>query len=375
MSGTRRRLARIVASSTVVGLASLMVGIAPASAGAALPTLIDYNDLNGDVTIVAATGAVNDLVLGGDGDVLAALDAAGWTTDDPECEVDGAEVVCTPGAGDAVIADVNISLGDKNDSFVNDQDVVTGSSFTASGGTGDDDLQGNDSGEFLAGNYGYDEVDGAGGNDILHGDTSGLTSGQNDTVSGGAGNDFVYGEFGVDTLTGGPGDDVLDGGLSNDSLDGGTGDDVMKGGAATDTVFYSSRTSPVVVTVGAGANDGEVALDEADDVQSDVENVTGGGGNDDLTGSSAANKLRGGGGRDEINGGGGNDQLYGQADGDEITGGTGGDKLYGADGADDLITNGDSTRDWSYCGAGTDGFLRDGGGVDVIDHCETNLAA
>ena len=374
MSGTRRRLARIVASSTVVGLASLMVGIAPASAGAALPTQIDYNDLNGDVTIVAATGAVNDLVLGGDGDVLAAMDPAGWTTDDPECEVDGTEVVCTPGVGDAAIADVNISLGDKNDSFTNDQAIETGTSFTASGGTGDDDLQGNDSGEFLAGNYGYDEVNGAGGNDIVHGDTSGLTTGQNDTVSGGTGNDFVYGEFGVDTLTGGPGNDVLDGGLSNDSLDGGTGDDVMKGGAAMDTVFYSSRTSPVVVTVGAGANDGEVALDEADDVQSDVENVTGGSGNDDLTGSSAANKLRGGGGRDEINGGGGNDQLYGQADGDEITGGTGGDKLYGADGADDLITNGDSTRDWSYCGAGDDGFLRDGGGVDVIDHCETNLA-
>ena len=374
MSGTRRRLARIVASSTVVGLASLMVGIAPANAGAALPTLIDYDDASGDVTIVAATGAVNDIMLGGDGTGIAAQDANGWTTDDPECEVDGNEVVCIPGMGDS-IADINISLGDLNDSFVNDQAVETGTSFTASGGTGDDELEGNGSNEFLQGQYGIDVVNGNGGSDILHGDTSGLTSGSNDTVNGGPGNDFVYGEFGVDKLNGGTGNDTLDGGLSNDTLDGGTGDDVLKGGAATDLVTYATRGTPVVVTIGAGANDGETALNEADDVQADVENVTGGDGNDSLTGSTAVNKLRGGHGRDTINGGAGNDLLYGQDEGDTITGGTGGDKLYGADGADDLLTNGDATRDWSYCGAGTDGYRRDGAAVDVIDHCETNLAA
>ena len=55
---------------------------------------------------------------------------------------------------------------------------------------------------------------------------------------------------------------------------------------------YSSAGGPVVVTIGGGANDGEVG--ELDNVSISVENITGGPGDDTLTGSGVANRLLGG---------------------------------------------------------------------------------
>jgi hypothetical protein len=143
-------------------------------------------------------------------------------------------------------------------------------------------------------------------------------------VKGGSGDDGVFG---------GPEVDIVDGQAGNDWLDGGAGADVLNGGDGIDAVDYSSRTAPVAVTLDGVANDGE--LGEGDNVGTDVENVTGGAGDDTLTGSDSDNVLSGGPGNDILNGGLGADSY---------DGGPGNDTIVSRDMAGESVA----------CGAGSD---------------------
>ena len=76
---------------------------------------------------------------------------------------------------------------------------------------------------------------------------------------------MLFGSFGDDVLDGGPGDDELRGHWGRDRLLGGPGDDllhgggnadVLSGGPGVDTADYSTRVSPVRVSIGRGADDG-----------------------------------------------------------------------------------------------------------------------
>lgn len=91
-----------------------------------------------------------------------------------------------------------------------------------------------------------------------------------------------------------------------------------------------------------------------------IENATGGGGHDTLTGNAAANVLIGGGGDDSLTGGDGNDTL---------TGGTGADSLAGGDG-DDLL-DGESGSDTMTGGGGDDVYLVDRIGDSVSETTTT----
>jgi len=75
--------------------------------------------------------------------------------------------------------------------------------------------------------------------------------------------------------------DIVNG---SDTLNGGTSatdSDVYSGGGGTDTVTYAARSAAVTVTVGVnGMGNGDGESGETDDVQSDVEIVRGGSGND-----------------------------------------------------------------------------------------------
>src|SRR2546423_7201173 len=120
----------------------------------------------------------------------------------------------------------------------------------------------------------------------------------------GAGNDSAENQLSGAgaTFDGGDGQDILTGGAGDDTLDGGKGADEITGGDGTDTADYSSRTAGVTVTLDDVRNDGESrpspATCEGDDVHSDVENVSGGAGNDTLTASAdpIADRLDGNGG-------------------------------------------------------------------------------
>ncbi len=187
----------------------------------------------------------------------------------------------------------------------------------------------------------------------------------NDTLIGGSGNDALIGCGGDDTYNGGPGADTLVdafgcAGGGNDTFDGGPGPDAIFGGSGSDTVTYASRTASVFVSLDNVANDGEAG--EGDNVHDDVENVTGGTGDDNISGSAAANIISGAGG-DDVLVGEPNDSSSGSSGDDVIVGGDGDDALAGGNGANLMI--GGNGNDALYGGPGGD-TIAGGAGNDVI---------
>ena len=102
--------------------------------------------------------------------------------------------------------------------------------------------------------------------------------------------------------------------------------------------------------------------------------LDGGPGNDTLNGGDGRDRLVGGPGDDTLNGGGGDDLLTGGLGDDELNGGDGNDRLHGNDGDDRL--NGGGGDDYHYGGAGTDTYIGspgadefdDAGGVGTVDY-------
>jgi Ca2+-binding RTX toxin-like protein len=193
-------------------------------------------------------------------------------------------------------------------------DVITGNpdpagADRASGGSGNDRIETGD---------GYGLLRGDEGDDTL------IAGPNRDEIEGGDGNDTGEGRAGSDNLRGGPGDDTLDGGggdtlgfndpptwpatvngLFVDTLDGGPGADTLGGGGGEfDRAVYDNRQAPVLLSLDGLRNDGERG--ENDLIGTDVENLTGGLGDDTLRGSAnGGNQLEGGPGNDVIDGGGG----------------------------------------------------------------------
>ncbi len=150
----------------------------------------------------------------------------------------------------------------------------------------------------------------------------------------------ITGTTGNDVLRGTPGPDVIAGLGGNDTLVGFDGADTFCGGAGIDTVSYAGHEGRVTADLAGGVGDDgspeDGPLGSRDSIGKDVENLTGGFGDDTLVGSSARNTLNGG------------------AGDDVIRGGLGADALYGAAGRDSLLAV-DDVRDARVdCGAGTD---------------------
>ncbi len=241
--------------------------------------------------------------------------------------------------------------------------------------------------DVVIGNASANSIDGGSGDDAIYG------MGGNDALSGGDGNDFIDGGDGNDAITGGKGNDILLGGAGDDTfnytigdgadiIDGGTGSDtlsivgtssadtlnaVVSGGvftqfngsivtgveivnanlgAGSDLLSYAATSEAVTVNLANGSATGFTSI-------SNIENVTGGSGNDILTGDNGANVLIGGAGNDVLTGGGGNDTLTGGAGDDTfvvdagvdtVTDLSGGDMLKVSAGAAANIT---ATGDWT----------------------------
>lgn len=188
---------------------------------------------------------------------------------------------------------------------------------------------------------------------------------------------------GNDTLDGCAGDDVLEGGRDNDRLTECKqpstavvpSADVLDGGSGIDTVEYGAGpgcSAAVTVTLDNQANDGMSG--QHDNVKSDVENVIGGPGADELFGSTSSVQSLVGGAADDLlvgepassscsvgsacedrlKGGDGDDRLKGRAGDDSLDGELGVDKLLGGDGDDTLFTR-DGVKDAVVsCGGGLD---------------------
>ncbi|MCZ4611429.1 calcium-binding protein [Streptomyces sp. Lzd4kr] len=206
---------------------------------------------------------------------------------------------------------------------------------TLSGGMGDDRLRGGIGDDtFLAEAQadGADEMEGLQGADTvsyanrsdrvivdLNGQQLSGAAGEGDRVLhienayGGSGNDWLIGVQmdPMDPTSGQRANNVLHGGGGSDLLQGGNaipgadpnldGSDTLFGGSGNDTVSYGYRTDGVSVDPDNVADDGRAG--ENDNVRSDVENITGGAGNDSLSGrSGVSNRLVGGGGADDLDG-------------------------------------------------------------------------
>jgi len=202
--------------------------------------------------------------------------------------------------------------------------AFNGKTCTIVGTSKSEKLTGTSKADVICGLGGNDTINGSGGNDTIDGGVGNdvLSGGDgNDAIDGGTGNDTVNGQNGNDVLTGDTGNDSLNGGAGNDSMQGETGADVFIGGAGTDTAKYSEKTTGLTLDIDNAADDG--ASGEKDNIKTDVENITGGSGNDVITGGTGANTISGGSGNDIIYGGSGNDSLVGNLGVDLLDGGAG----------------------------------------------------
>jgi Ca2+-binding RTX toxin-like protein len=136
----------------------------------------------------------------------------------------------------------------------------------------------------------------------------------------GNGQVFGYrpGTEGNDPLTGSKGNDIIMGGAGDDIINGDAGRDAINAGAGNDTIIYDAADAMIDGgegndTLDASSSKGAVNLDmtRKNNNFSNIENLTGGAGNDTLIGDSNANTLIGGAGNDTLKGGAGDDRLLG----------------------------------------------------------------
>lgn len=184
-------------------------------------------------------------------------------------------------AGNFGDTQVTINVADVNGTT---QNGVPATNDSLSGGAEEDEINGLD---------GTDTLAGLGGNDTITGGDD------DDDIDGGAGNDALYGNDGDDTIVGSSGDDYIEGGKNTvvgDNLDGGDG---------FDTVSYFA--SAAGVTVDLNIQDGSTAQsgtgDEDGDILDNFEGVVGSKQADTITGSNtAADVIEGGEGADILDG-------------------------------------------------------------------------
>ena len=226
-------------------------------------------EVAGNVGTCPAGNLNNLVVLLGDGDD--AVNAAGTTT----------FAIIQGGEGDDVL-----TAGDGNDSV--------------SGQAGDDVLFGGAGNDFVGGFAGEDDVHGGNGDDNVQGHEDNdelFGDAGDDNLDDGTGNDTVHAGDGADEFFGDVGDDVFNGGPGDDYFNGFdfSGADTFVGGPGNDWLDYR-RMRAITADLDGVADDGENCPGddcEGDNAGADIENLSGGNGDDTLTGSDAANVISG----------------------------------------------------------------------------------
>lgn len=104
--------------------------------------------------------------------------------------------------------------------------------------------------------------------------------------------------------------------------------------SGNDTLNAAAVTSNLTINLAPGSINTIAGNTVTIDINTTIENVSGGDGNDSITGNSVANTLWGGRGNDTLYGMDGSDTLYGAFGDDTLDGGTGNDTLQGGAGND-----------------------------------------
>ena len=273
---------------------------------------------------------------------------------------------------------------------------------TIKGGDGDDRIFGGpnpadarDDEDGGSGLTNLDMLHGEGGNDMLfggYGDDHLWGGDGNDTLNGGAGNDTFYGGAGSDMIHADAGDEIINGWVETPPTVGGSAQTEAAGDPmASDTVSYAKLEEEITRAL----NDPGGTTATGGATITNVENIIGSQGDDNLTGNNQDNVIEGGEGGDTLAGGDhgtngdtlsyegsddwvritlnagaaattsrghasgdnatGFENVRGSAFDDDLTGDTGNNKLWGMAG-DDTIE-----------GAGGDDTLEGGAGADDLD--------
>ncbi len=281
-------------------------------------------------------------------------------------------------------------------------DALAGDDFIE-GSSGDDTLFGNDGDDFVYVDGGDDVAYGGNGDDRIHatysfwnGSSSIQTLPGSNELYGDAGNDR-FSSYGLqDTIDGGTGNDTIEifqidmtqaeaDVYSGSTLYGGDGDDTITsrgtgmqyvmgatiyGGAGDDMISTNNAADVVFGGGGADTIDLNLAPLQGIVLQKETARVgdgpaaSGGGGNDNISGTRLNDNLKGGSGEDVIRGGIGADLIKGGSGADQLHGQRGDDNIKGGGGAD--VINGNKGSDRLAGGRGDD-KLNGSRGNDVID--------
>lgn len=161
----------------------------------------------------------------------------------------------------------------------------------------------------------------------------------NDYFVGNNASNAITGRAGNDIIRGGGGADILIGGEGNDSITADQFDTILSGGNGVDTLEFSDNTTRAIrINLNTGSSLASYALspDFSSTIFTDLsetvsisgfENITGGGGNDFISGSSLANIIIGGSGVDNLFGDAGDDIVFYTQNDSNLDGGTGIDTI------------------------------------------------
>jgi Ca2+-binding RTX toxin-like protein len=217
--------------------------------------------------------------------------------------------------------------GDANNNLLKGMD----GNDTLNGGAGDDTLDGGTSNDLLIGGTGADKLIGGDNVDTASyekSDYAVIASLSNPTVNQGdaLGDSYesienLTGSKFNDQLTGDDKDNAVSGLAGNDTLFASLGRDTLEGGDDIDTVDYSNLTDAVTISLDANGNADVKVAGVVKDQLISIENLTGGQGNDQLTGNAKANLL---------------------------SGGLGNDVLYFSEGVNDTLDGGDGSDTANY---------------------------
>ncbi|MDB4224992.1 M10 family metallopeptidase C-terminal domain-containing protein, partial [Granulosicoccus sp.] len=142
----------------------------------------------------------------------------------------------------------------------------------------------------------------------------------NDVITGDAEDNTLDGRSGNDTIDGGAGTDTISGGEGNDTIMASAGADVTDGGDGVDTVDFSGLGGGQSIDVILqGATVSTVTVANGDDQSiSNVENIVGTAGDDQITGNEEANIIQSLAGDDMLGASAGADTLDGGAGSDTL---------------------------------------------------------
>lgn len=209
---------------------------------------------------------------------------------------------------------------------------------------------GNNASNLLNGRSGNDVLDGGLGNDVINGGSG------NDTLNGGDDNDTLYGGTGNDAVNGDAGDDLIVINL-NDS-----GNDTVLGGDDIDTLAFNDGTGNTNQNFNVEYDGASFVSMDGVSGTPDVENITAdlGGGTDRLNYSGTVVDIT-------------VDFTLGTASGftsianiENATGGDGNDTLIGKAGINNILAGGDGNDTYTVHDTGDTVTEANGGGTDTV---------